>query len=361
MDTKTISLLFVFFAIASSGCSEGDTGSSLASQRNFGRALTYDESYNLALDLLKPADILNSNEGRFKGHTIARHVGRSNEQLESRLHRGIRKSSTFDSHSDANRIVRQVIKNNLSTIAQWGTQPRSNGIGKLSNACVWGASGTYTGRMVDTDYITDKNDLNAVFAAKIIIKKQNGKFVVLTAFPSADDCSERFHGDKESNFFSFKNKSKPFHKKEINEEGSAEETSTNYFGKPYFANHEDDEREESDTALEDLQNEPLESAVNISGEYSLPILTSNLNQYFKGVETAKALDEYSASYLATITRSTRSSLLQEFQQLFRLYKQDVEHANFLLDFTSTNSGRQFESAAAARQWLLQVYHTVESS
>lgn len=132
------SLLFasVFVALASlTACSQ--TGSSEHSETNEGHQQAYSsQCYTGTGTALSPSiDTLTAakswllfSEGRLAGrnpaHTIAKHVGRTDEQLRQRfIDENVTRSSTFTDLETAEAVVDSVIVTNIDRIKAWASDP----------------------------------------------------------------------------------------------------------------------------------------------------------------------------------------------------------------------------------------------
>jgi hypothetical protein len=128
----------------------------------------------------KLADELNLSHhegGLHKGHTIEKHVGKSQEWLKDRLVNDprITGSTSFPDLETANKHTRATLKHNADKIAEWlnSPDPRQNFIAEFSESIGHGFN-------KNGEYFKAINKVNVV-----LTKDKNG-FVVLTAHPLVD-------------------------------------------------------------------------------------------------------------------------------------------------------------------------------
>jgi hypothetical protein len=96
---------------------------------------------------------LTYSEGRRTGngdnaaHTIAKHVGKTDDQLRQRFtEEGIAKASTFTDLATAERVVDDVIRARQSEIALWALDPASNRQFTAVGTCAGGCGRTLSAR-----------------------------------------------------------------------------------------------------------------------------------------------------------------------------------------------------------------------
>ena len=115
----------------------------------------------------------------YGGHTIAKHVGRTERQLRDRLvqESGIPAASTFKSLAQAEKVVSSCLKANSSVIANWAKTATPGTTLRL----VWTASGPIgEGVVRATGLLTPMSKVLVVLRKKAI----GGKlYYILTAFP----------------------------------------------------------------------------------------------------------------------------------------------------------------------------------
>lgn len=112
------------------------------------------------------------------GHTIARHVGRTEAQLRARLAQQSRipAASTFRSLADAERIIGQALRANRQTITTWANSA-ANGQRRAFDFAV---------RNAGEGVVRSTGQLIQMHKVRVVLKKEvlNGKlYYILTSFP----------------------------------------------------------------------------------------------------------------------------------------------------------------------------------
>ncbi|MDJ0644002.1 MAG: hypothetical protein QNJ15_14405 [Erythrobacter sp.] len=112
------------------------------------------------------------------GHTIARHVGRTEAQLRARLAQQSRipAASTFRSLADAERIIGQALRANKSAITSW------------ANTATRGQTKAFefAARNAGQGVVRSSGQLVQMHKVRVVLKKEvmNGKlYYILTSFP----------------------------------------------------------------------------------------------------------------------------------------------------------------------------------
>jgi len=110
------------------------------------------------------------------GHTLERHVGRSDAELAERLAHepGISTASTFSDRATAERVVAAAIDRNRARVDKW----LASGGGNLA-IDYRGAPGELVGRSLGRgDSISRES-----FDARVVLARRGGSYFVLTAYP----------------------------------------------------------------------------------------------------------------------------------------------------------------------------------
>ena len=110
------------------------------------------------------------------GHTLERHVGRSDGELVRRLtdERGISAASSFTDRATAERVVAAALAREAPRIERW----LASGSGNLA-LDYRGAPGEVVGRTLERGERAPR----PTGAARIVLRKKGGRFFVLTAYP----------------------------------------------------------------------------------------------------------------------------------------------------------------------------------
>lgn len=114
------------------------------------------------------------------GHTLAEHVGRTEQQLRARLARQPRipAASTFGTLREAERVVSEALRANKYAIEQWAKLAPAGDKKVL----------TYTaGRVIGRGVLRSTNQIQNMSRVVVVIKKvvtQNRVYFVLTSFPT---------------------------------------------------------------------------------------------------------------------------------------------------------------------------------
>ena len=113
------------------------------------------------------------------GHTIARHVGRTEAQLRMRLasETRITASSTFRTLADAEKVVGEGLRANRAVIEAWAKTAATNQSKALSHSA---------GRVVGFGVVRATNTVEQMTNVTIVIRKvqQSDRiYFVLTAYP----------------------------------------------------------------------------------------------------------------------------------------------------------------------------------
>lgn len=116
---------------------------------------------------------------RLGGHTIAKHVGKTQSELRARLAAEPRRQlvSTFDSLGGAERILYRALRANKSAIETWAKSARPRETREFFFAA---------GEVVGTVLVRATNQLHRASKVRVVLKLQdyNGKlYYILTAFP----------------------------------------------------------------------------------------------------------------------------------------------------------------------------------
>jgi hypothetical protein len=114
------------------------------------------------------------------GHTIAEHVGRTEEQLRARLARQARipAASTFGSLREAERVVAEALRANKNAIEEWA---------KLAPAGDKKALTYAAGRVIGQGVVRSTSQMETMSKVIVVLKKvvaQNRVYFVLTSFPT---------------------------------------------------------------------------------------------------------------------------------------------------------------------------------
>ncbi len=114
------------------------------------------------------------------GHTILKHVGRTEAQLRARLaaQKGIKAASTFRTLSEAERWVSEAVRANRAAIEAWAKTAAVGG--KPVSFPYQAASVVGEGVVRATGQLTQMTKLVVVFQR---IQQQNRVYFLLTAYP----------------------------------------------------------------------------------------------------------------------------------------------------------------------------------
>ncbi|MCW3185767.1 hypothetical protein OJO68_23340 [Escherichia coli] len=113
------------------------------------------------------------------GHTIARHVGKTDKELINRLasNRRISGASTYTNGSIAERVISQTINENRSKVVTWLKNANAGERLRLDHI---GATGEVISRGISKGQSTVSDLTNA----RVILQSTgNGKYHILTSFP----------------------------------------------------------------------------------------------------------------------------------------------------------------------------------
>lgn len=112
------------------------------------------------------------------GHTLARHVGRSDAELAERLEResGLAAASSFDDRAGAERAVGSALGAERARIDAWLRRDRSE-ILTLS----WRGGATPVGRLLARGAARSER----VRGARVVLRRRDAGFFVLTAYPES--------------------------------------------------------------------------------------------------------------------------------------------------------------------------------
>jgi hypothetical protein len=113
------------------------------------------------------------------GHTLLKHVGRTEAQLRTRLAQefNIPAASTFNNLRDAEMAVSQVVRANKTAIEQWAKVAATNSKMTLT---------ADLGRVVGRGVVRSTNQMQNMTKVIVVLKKvltQNRVYFVLTSFP----------------------------------------------------------------------------------------------------------------------------------------------------------------------------------
>ena len=110
------------------------------------------------------------------GHTLERHVGRSDAELFRRLadEPGISAASTFTDRATAERVVGATLRSQAARIERW----LARGDGNLA-LDYQGAPGEVVGRSL----ARGERAPRPTGAARVVLRKRSGGYFVLTAYP----------------------------------------------------------------------------------------------------------------------------------------------------------------------------------
>ncbi len=115
---------------------------------------------------------------RHGGHTMARHVGRSDDQLRARLKKSpkIRAASTFPNQATAEGVIREALRANRVRVRRWLGQD-----GEGSRLVLrWDA-----GRVIGRGWFRGERRARELRRATIVLSmKRKGEPIVLTAYPN---------------------------------------------------------------------------------------------------------------------------------------------------------------------------------
>ncbi len=110
------------------------------------------------------------------GHTLHRHVGRSESELVRRLEReaGIAAASSFDDRATAEAVIAATLERERERIATWMRHDKEN-----LTLDYRGDAGRTIGRVLR------RGDAAALAAtdARVVLRKRGARFFVLTAYP----------------------------------------------------------------------------------------------------------------------------------------------------------------------------------
>ena len=113
------------------------------------------------------------------GHTISRHVGRSDDQLRERLNRepGISAASTYTDQSTAERVVAATLSREQRRVEAWAARQ-----GNRPNLALdyRGKSGSVIGRSIRRGRSSPNECVDAVVVLRSL---REGGFIVLTSYP----------------------------------------------------------------------------------------------------------------------------------------------------------------------------------
>jgi len=121
-----------------------------------------------------PRDL--ASDERLGGHTLARHVGRSDRDLAERLAReaGVAAASSFVDRATAERVVGITLAREEARIASWMRRGRGNLALDFR-----GAEGHPVGRVLQRG----DSRARAVTGARVVLRKRGDRFFVLTSYP----------------------------------------------------------------------------------------------------------------------------------------------------------------------------------
>jgi hypothetical protein len=110
------------------------------------------------------------------GHTLARHVGRSDQDLAARLERegGIAAASTFDDRATAEAVVAATLDREQGRIASWLRRDKEN-----LTLDFRGENGRTIGRVL----LRGESTPRAARDARVVLRKRGARYFVLTAYP----------------------------------------------------------------------------------------------------------------------------------------------------------------------------------
>lgn len=110
------------------------------------------------------------------GHTLERHVGRTDEQLRQRLRDepDISAASTYTDRDTAERVVGAALQRNQAKIADWVKQGRTR-----ANLALDYEAGEVIGRSIPRG----KTVAHTVTAATVVLRADGSSWFVLTSYP----------------------------------------------------------------------------------------------------------------------------------------------------------------------------------
>ena len=122
-----------------------------------------------------------SRDERLGGHTLARHVGRSDDDLRDRLRReqGISAASTYTDRATAERVVAETLSREKRRVDAWLARPGSRPNLALDYR---GAAGGVIGRSIRQG---SREARSCVDAVVVLRSHRDGGFIVLTSYPEA--------------------------------------------------------------------------------------------------------------------------------------------------------------------------------
>ncbi|WP_202962940.1 RNase A-like domain-containing protein, partial [Chryseobacterium sp. P1-3] len=126
--------------------------------------------------IIKTEGWLAYHEGSTLGHTLARHVGKTDADLISRLatQKGITGASSFTNEAIAESVISSTIKSNRDAIKSWLRSGMTNSL-RLEYS---GSTNIGRGIMRTTNVVNDLTN------ARVILKSNgSGGYFILTAFP----------------------------------------------------------------------------------------------------------------------------------------------------------------------------------
>jgi hypothetical protein len=110
------------------------------------------------------------------GHTLSRHVGRSDSDLAERLERegGIAAASTFEDRAIAETVVAATLDREEGRIASWLRRDKEN-----LTLDYRGEIGRTIGRVL----LRGERSARAARDARVVLRKRGARYFVLTAYP----------------------------------------------------------------------------------------------------------------------------------------------------------------------------------
>lgn len=113
------------------------------------------------------------------GHTLARHIGRSDAELEARLaaEPNLAAASTFTDRAAAERAVAGALAGQASRVEAWRARARGGNL-----ALAWPGDGGVVGRVLERG----ARQSRPAVAARVVLRRRGDGFFVLTAYPEIE-------------------------------------------------------------------------------------------------------------------------------------------------------------------------------
>lgn len=110
------------------------------------------------------------------GHTLTRHVGRSESELAERLEReaGVAAASSFTDRATAEAVIAATLEHEQNRIATWLRRDKEN-----LTLDYRGESGTLLGQVL----VRGESRARPASDARVVLRKRGARYFVLTAYP----------------------------------------------------------------------------------------------------------------------------------------------------------------------------------